>query len=111
MLGIKKFFVSCVRKRPIWGESDTGRPKITGYTYKQITGYKGSQTDIPQFTAGKYTIKSQFKFFCDDFDILMGDFLSYEDNVYEIIGVPKNTAHKANHIRIMIEKIENLKQY
>jgi hypothetical protein len=109
--GINKFFVPCVRKRPVWDDTSTGRPKITSYQDTPINGYIGSQTDITGYTAGKFTVKTQYNFYCDDFNIKMGDFLVYENNTYEIAGEPKNTAHKDNHIRIMVEKTKEIKQY
>lgn len=110
-MGIEKFYIACTRKRPIWGESDTGRPKITGYSETPINGYIGSSNDVPGYVGGQYTVTKEYKFFTDDFNMLFGDFVVYEGKTYQTAGEPKNTAHRNHHIRIMLEKIDNIKQY
>lgn len=109
MSGIEEVYIDCIRKRPVITMSDTNRP-ITTYQDTAIKGYIGSQNDSPAFVAGKYTITTLYKFFTNDFNIKSGDYIIYEDKTYECKGEPKNTAHQNSHIRIMVEKIENIKQ-
>lgn len=108
--GIEEVYIDCIRKRPNLGHSSTGRPTKDSYTDTGIKGYLGSQTDVSGFVAGKYVMTTQYKFFTDDFEIKAGDFIQYENNTYEVKGLPKNTAHQNSHIRIMVERIDNIKQ-
>lgn len=108
--GIEEVYIDCIRKRPNITHSSTGRPLKTSYTDTNIKGYLGSQTDIPGYVGGKYVITAQYKFFTNDFSIQPGDFIEYENNVYETIGIPKNTAHQNSHIRIIVQRIDKVKQ-
>ena len=108
--GIEEVFIDCIRKRPNLNYSNTGRPTKDTYTDTAIKGYLGSQTDIPSFVAGKYVVTTTYNFFTNDFNINANDFIEYENNTYEIKGIPKNTAHQNSHIRVIVERIDHIKQ-
>jgi hypothetical protein len=107
--GIEEVYIDCTRKRVVESLSDNNR-LIKTYQDTGIKGYIGSQNDQPGFIAGKYTITTLYKFFTSDFEIKSGDYIIYENKTYECKGEPKNTAHQGSHVRIMVEKIENIKQ-
>ena len=108
--GIEEVYISCTRKRPAITYSSTGRPQKNSYSDTGINGYIGGQTDVPSYVGGKFTVTTQYKFFTDDFNIQFGDFILYENKIYECVGEPKNTAHQNSHIRIMVKKIKAIKQ-
>jgi len=108
-MSIESHYIACVRKRPTYSQGTTNRTTTT-YTSTNIMGYLGSQTDRIVYIADKATIETIIKFFTNDFSILKGDLVVYEGNTYETIGLPKNTGHRNDHIRIMVKLINQVKQ-
>lgn len=108
-MAIERFYISCTKKTPTTTLSDSNRP-VKSYTESTIYGYKGSQTDKLVTIAGKQTIETFYKFFTSDFDITSMDLIVYDDEIYEIVGDPKNTANRNHHIKVLIRKVENIKQ-
>jgi len=103
------YYIDCVRKRKTQTLNDNNRP-ISGYTSTDIKGYIGRQVDKQIVKADKFTIESQKKFFTSDWDLQFGDLIVYEGKTYEVVSDPKNTAHRDDHIKAMLKKIENVKQ-
>jgi hypothetical protein len=108
-MAIDNYYISCLKYVSATTFSNSNR-YIKTLSSTPINGYIGSQNDSQILDNGKYTIKTQYKFFTNDFEIKYGDVIEYENNKYEIISSPKNTVHKNNHIRVMLQKIEQVKQ-
>jgi SPP1 family predicted phage head-tail adaptor len=109
-VSINRYYITCVLKRPIHTLSTSGRDIIT-YNSTNILGYIGSQSDNQYLEAGKFTVKTQYKFFTNHFDIVQGDFIVYKGLTYEVSGSMKNTANLNHHGRIYLQKVENVKQF
>jgi hypothetical protein len=108
-MSMDKHYVDCVRQRKTQTLNDNGRP-ISSYIDTSIRGYLGRQTDKVVIVADKPTIETQIKFFTSDWEIQYNDRIVYEGNIYEVVGEPKNTDHRNDHIKIMVKKIANIKQ-
>jgi hypothetical protein len=99
---IGAFYISCIRQRPT-------KTLVNGryhdvYTPTSIMGYLGSVTDRQQIIADKNTSKSIYKFYCDDFDLRIGDYIDYENQRFEVISHPKNCVHRFNHIKSNVQR-------
>jgi len=105
---IKRFYISCERKRPTETLNSTGRP-IKTYTSTNICGYMSNSGWRLIKTADKETTETIYKFFCDDFDLESTDLIEYNGELYELLGEPKNTANRNHHIKVMCKKIKNIK--
>lgn len=101
-------FISCVKQRSSTTINDRGTP-IKSYVNSNILGYLGSSFDNNTEVAGKLTIETRYKFFSNDFDLQFGDFITYENKVYEVIGEPKNTMNENHHCRVYVKRIAGLK--
>ena len=110
-MSIEDFYIDCTRERPTYVlDQDTNRPNVT-FTTTAIMGYlSNSQTDVAEIKTGKYTTTVQKYFYTDDFNIVRGDFINYENKRFEVIGVPKDTAHRGNHIKVLTQYIKDIKQ-
>jgi hypothetical protein len=107
-LAITDFFIDCVRKRESVTLNDTRRA-IKSYTSTSITGYVGKGNTKYVNVADKITTVMQYNFYCDDFDLIFGDIIVYENKNYEVISNPQNTTHKNHHIKAILQLIENVK--
>lgn len=108
-MAIENYYVSCSRLRPTETLNSRLVPVKT-YASTTINGYLGSGNDVNITIADKDTIETRYKFYCDDFSIDTGDLINYESNTYEVISEPKNTAHRNNHIKVLVRKIDKIKQ-
>jgi len=36
--------------------------------------------------------------------------IKYEGDTYEVVGQPRNTAHRNHHIKTLLRKVDNIKQ-
>lgn len=107
---IDMFFVSCYRYRPTETLNSRKTP-VKSYSATGINGYLGSSSDVLVRVAGKDTIETRIKFYCDDFELRIGDLIFYENDTYEVIKKPKNTAHRSHHIKTVVKKVDNVKQF
>lgn len=105
---IEDFYVSCTRKRPAASSKNSKFEYTTTYASTTINGYLGSRSAMEQKFGEKYTIKAQFNFYCDDFNLAYGDIIEYEGSTYRVINVPQNTVHLDHHIKVSVEHIENI---
>lgn len=108
-MSIENYYIDCVRSRPTESLNDSLRP-VTTYNSTAIKGYLGSGTDKVVKIADKDTIETRYKFYCNDFDILINDLILYENKTYEVTSEPKNTAHKNHHIKVLVRKVDEVKQ-
>ena len=108
-MSIDKYFVDCTRTRPTITLNTSLRP-VTTYASTAIKGYIASGLNNDVYVTQKNTIVSKLKFYCNDFDILINDLIEYEDKTYEVDSEPKNTAHKNSHIKVMVRKVDTVKQ-
>ena len=108
-MSIKKYYVDCSRLRPDENLNSRNVP-IKSYTETAIKGYIGSGSDNIIRVADKDTIETRYKFFCNDFSLAVGDLIKYENKTYEVVGPPRNTAHKNNHIKTTVRQVESIKQ-
>jgi len=108
-VGIKRFYITCYKLTPTETLNDNLRP-IKTYAESEINGYIGSGSDNVIRVADKDTIESRYKFYCNDFDLSIGDLIKYEGDTYEVVSDPKNTVHKNHHIKAMVRKVDNIKQ-
>jgi hypothetical protein len=106
-LAIEDYYIDCTRKRPLFTANVRGR-LVPTYAETLIRGYKGSQIDNPIVVGDMVTIVTNYKFFCNDFDLKSNDLIEYEGEIYQVIGKPKNTANKNHHIKVMIQRIEGV---
>ena len=108
-MGIKRFYVTCYKLEPTETLNSRNIP-IKTYEETEIKGYIGSGSNAIIRVADKDTIETRFKFYCNDFDLALGDLIKYEGDTYEVVGQPKNTAHKNHHIKALVRKVDNIKQ-
>ncbi len=108
-MGIDKYFIACTRVRPTTTLNTSLRPIVT-YVNTSIRGYIASGNSNERYVAGKDTIESELKFYCDDFSLLINDLIIYESKTYEVNSEPKNTAHKNSHIKVALRKVDDIKQ-
>jgi len=108
-MSIKRFYKTCYRLRPSTSLTNTLRPYTT-YDSTEIHGYLGSRSNNQINITDKDTIESRYNFYCDDFNILSTDLIKYDDKTYEIVSNPQNTANRNHHMKIIIRKVDNVKQ-
>lgn len=108
-MAIERFYISCSRLRPTTTLNAYNRP-IKTYNETLINGYLGSSYEVVIKVAGKETSESRIKFYCDDFNLESTDLIKYEGNTYEIVGVPRNTVHRGNHVRAKVRIVSDVKQ-
>lgn len=108
-MGIKKFYIICNKLHPTETLNNRNIP-IKTYAETEIKGYMGSGSDTIIKVADKDTIETRFKFYCNDFDLALGDLIKYEGETYEVVGQPRNTAHRNHHVKTLLRKIDNVKQ-
>jgi hypothetical protein len=106
-LAIDDYYIECTRKRPTFTPNVRGR-LIPTYVETPILGYKGSQVDHATIVGDMVTITTNYKFFCNDFDLKSNDLIEYEGEIYGIVGKPKNTANQNHHIKVMIQRVEGV---
>lgn len=109
-MSIKKYYVDCYRLRATETLNDKLTPIVT-YVETSIKGYIGSKSSNIVKVADKETIETRYNFFCNDFNLKNNDLIKYENNTYEVVDDPKNTAHKNHHIKVLIRKVDNIKQH
>jgi hypothetical protein len=102
------YYIDCIKQRPIHTINNRGTDVIV-YSNSNIMGYIGSQQDKEAIVSDKVTIRTEYKFFSSHYDFIMGDRIIYENYVYEVIGDAKNTAHRFDHCRVKLKKIEGVK--
>jgi hypothetical protein len=107
-MAVDNFFVACVRRRPGASSKNSKYESIITYTSTNINGYVGSRSNQEQKYSEKYTLKTQFKFYCDDFQLAYGDLIDYESKTYRVVSEPQNTVHANNHIKAFVERISNV---
>lgn len=107
-MAIEDFYVSCTRKRPAGSTVNSKYEYQQSYADTTINGYLGSRSNSESVVAGKLTVTTEYKFYCDDFSMLYGDIVLYETNYYRVISVPQNTVHKNHHMKVIVEKIEGV---
>lgn len=107
-MGIKRFYTTCYKLKPT--ETLVRNIPVKTYTETEIKGYIGSGSDTTIRVADKDTIETRFKFYCNDFTLVLGDIIKYENYTYEVVGHPRNTAHRNHHIKTLLRKIDNIKQ-
>ena len=105
---IEDFYVSCTRKRPGTSTVNAKYEYQQSYADTTINGYLGSRSNSESNVGGKYTVTTEYKFYTDDFSMLYGDIIYYENGYYRVISVPQNTAHLSHHMKVMVEKIEGV---
>lgn len=103
-MAIEKFYIDCVRQRPT-KVLKNGRYENV-FTPKSIKGYLGSVSDSQQIIADKNTTKMINKFYCNDFELRIGDYIDYENSRYEVISQPRDCVHRGHHIKTNVQKIE-----
>ena len=108
-MGIKRFYIACYKLEPTEMLNNRNIP-IKTYIETEIKGYMGSGSDTIVKVADKDTIETRFKFYCNDFNLALGDLIKYEGYTYEVVAQPRNTAHKNNHIKTLVRKVDNIKQ-
>jgi len=106
---IDDFYIECTRKRPTNTLNENNRA-IKSYVDTTINGYVGTRSIKNVLIAGQWTVKTQYKFYTSDWEIEFGDLIDYENLIYKVVSHPKNTAHKDNHMKVMLEEIDNIKQ-
>ncbi len=107
-MAIESYFVACVRRRPGTSTKNSKYESTVTYTSTNINGYLGSRSNQEQKYGEKYTLKTQFKFYCDDFALLYGDLIDYESKTYRVVSDPQNTVHANHHIKVFVERISNV---
>lgn len=105
---IEDFYVACVRRRPGASTKNSKFEYTTTYTSTNINGYLGSRSSMEQKFGEKNTLKSQFKFYCDDLLLAYGDLIDYESSTYRVVSSPQNTVHLDHHIKVYVEHVENI---
>lgn len=105
---IGDFYVACVRRRPSTSSKNSKYEYTNTYSSTNINGYLGSRSGMEQKFGEKYTLKNQFKFYCDDLLLAYGDLIDYESSSYRVVSRPQNTIHSDHHIKVYLEKIENI---
>jgi hypothetical protein len=108
-MGIKRFYIPCQKLKPTETTNSRLIP-VTTYVTTDIEGYVGSGSDTIMRVADKDTVETRFKFYCNDFTLALGDLIIYEGATYEVVGQPRNTAHRNHHIKTLIRKVDNIKQ-
>lgn len=108
-MAIANYYIECTKYTSSITYTNTGRYKKT-QTSSTIYGYLGSKNDVEITTGNKSTIKTQWKFFTSDFNLHHDDIVEYQNNKYEVIALPKNTANKDHHIRAIVQMIDKVKQ-
>lgn len=109
-MGIQKYYNNCIRQRKTEVLNDRGRP-ISTYIDTPIKGYLSEyfrQQETNQ--AGKDTVETFCKFFTNDFELLQFDIIIYNNQKYEVLNDPKNTANKRHHLKAILRKVSNIKQ-
>lgn len=77
------------------------------FTEDTINGYIGSRSNIEQFVGGKWTVKIQYKFYCDE-EVNHGDIITYNSKNYRVIADCQNTINLGNHYKTYVERLENI---
>jgi len=108
-MAISQYYISCTKLVSTSTLNDNLRP-IKTYAETSIKGYLGSGNDNEVGVAGKETVRTRLRFYCGDFTLDMGNLVVYEGNTYEVVSEPKNTAHKNHHIKVLVVKVDNVKQ-
>jgi hypothetical protein len=110
-VGISRFYITCYKLVPTETLNDRNIP-IKTYTQTEIRGYigGGSGSDNLLKVADKDTIETRFKFYCNDFSLAIADLIKYEGETYEVVSQPRNTAHRNHHIKVLIRKVDTIKQ-
>lgn len=110
-MGISKYYIPCTRKSPTETLNSKLVP-IKTYATTTINGYIGSgnNANTPINVGDKETFETRYKFYCDDFNLKIGDLIIYEGKTYEVTTDPKNTAHRNHHIKTFIRKVDQVKQ-
>jgi hypothetical protein len=106
-MSIESYYIPCSRKRYIITQNDTGRD-IKTYTTTSINGYLGSRTQNVMKVAGKDSVVSEYKFYCDDLELQFDDIIVYKGISYRVASEPQNTINKNHHIKCELRKIEDV---
>lgn len=103
-----QYYIDCLKRRPTHTINNRGVDVVT-YNDTSIMGYIGSNSDKEVVVADKRTIQTEYKFFSSHYDFIMGDRIIYENATYEVVGEAKNTAHRFDHCRVKIKRLEGVK--
>jgi len=106
-MAIEDFYIESTRKTINTNTKNSKYENVKGYTESSIMCYVGSRTAIEQFSQGKWTIKSQYKFFADT-ECSHGDIIVYKSENYRIVSDPQNTINADHHFKAFVEKMENV---
>jgi hypothetical protein len=105
---IEDFYVDCVKQSKTITVGTHGQQVIVNINI-DINGYLGSSTQNNVVVAGKSTVESTYKFYTNYFIWSVGDTVIYENAVYEVVAQPKNTAHKDNHCKLILKRLDGVK--
>jgi len=107
---IEDYYIDCVRRRAIETKNTSGRAVKT-YVNTGIKGYLGSlsgNSNNQTRVTNKETIQAKYKFFCDDFELMFGDYVIYENVTYKVNGNTRNTTHKQHHVKTELIVVDNV---
>jgi hypothetical protein len=110
-MGISKYYINCIRQRITETRNSNLRVVETASNTK-IKGYIASRvgTNNQRIIADKDTIETLYRFYCNDFNLMFGDLIIYNNKKYEVANDPQNTANKNHHIYCILKLIEYIKQ-
>lgn len=103
---IEDFFVEMTRKTPTYSKNAQFEG-VPSYSNTSINGYIGSRTDFEQMINGKWTIKSQLKFYSDT-ECVHGDEITFNSENYRVIGKMQNTIGLGHHYKGYVEHCTNI---
>lgn len=103
---IEDYYVSITRKVPT-NPKNSKFEYVPSYTQSTINGYIGSRTDIQQPEGGKWTVKTQYRFFSDT-NCNHGDIVVFNSENYRLISDMQNTINLGHHYKGYVEKVEGV---
>lgn len=103
---IEDFYESMTRKTPTYSKNAQYEGTPT-YASTTINGYIGSRSDQEQMTAGKWSIRSQQKFYSDTLCV-HGDIIVFDSENYRVIGKMQNTIGLGHHYKGYVEHCTNI---
>lgn len=104
---IEDFYESMTRKEVTGFTKNAQGEGVPSYSNSTINGYIGSPSDFEQMIGGKWTIKSQRRFYADTLCV-HGDLIVFNSENYRIIGKMQNTVGLGHHYKGYVEHCTNI---
>ena len=103
---IEDFFVEMTRKTPTYAKN-AQYEGVPSYASTTINAYIGSRSDQEQMMSGKWSIRSQQRFYSDTL-CLHGDEIVFDSETYRVIGKMQNTINIDHHYKGYVEHCTNI---